>query len=556
MKPGDGSKWNDKAPLSPTTPPNTTSSSQQHWDAHYHYQFKANLSRQEEPLDSQQQLIILKQAEFEPPQRRDRPRQPYRCALRYPSRNNEADSLLNNIKISIPAFKGLYDPDLYLKWEMKVNKIFECYDFPEVKKVQLAFMEFTGYAATWWEFQQHQCRRDRYHLIDTWQEMKDGIWSIEEYHKELETALNRIGKEETLVATIKQYIEGINPDISCKVELRDFESIEAMIHCASIVEQQLRDGHRRPMQSTPTRTPWSAPQPSCRPEYSSPIPNRINPTQPGPSAQPQNGMPGRACDVQCHNCRGWGHFQAQCLNCRILLLTEQNELESASEEELDEAEVVWDATQSLYSLPVDEIEDEKLKQAHTTRLWPLTPKDINEDQRIMQEKFKEKKEHEKRAESKFPIPPGQPVVDPKNSKGRTSASKGATKAAHLTTSSPSSSDNSDPLRGPVTRLRAKKLQRYFQCYVQKKLEDDRIESEVCKLVNMTSIEGGTDWRELQCEPGCEQPVAPASVSYSASEGVSGADRVRDMLDFSTDVSYSVTRSASDPVVPATCLALE
>ena len=66
--------------------------------------------------------------------------------------------------------------------------------------------------------------------------IKQGTRSIEEYHKELETALNRVGKEETLNATIIRYIEGMNPDIACEVELKEFTSIERMVQYASIVE--------------------------------------------------------------------------------------------------------------------------------------------------------------------------------------------------------------------------------------------------------------------------------------------------------------------------------
>ncbi|KAH6802213.1 Chalcone-flavanone isomerase family protein [Perilla frutescens var. frutescens] len=83
----------------------------------------------------------------------------------------EKDRMLNNIKTSIPEFEGLHDPDIYLDWERKVEKIFDCYDFTEVKKVQLACLEFRGYAATWWEMQQERRRRNRNPPIDTWEEM-------------------------------------------------------------------------------------------------------------------------------------------------------------------------------------------------------------------------------------------------------------------------------------------------------------------------------------------------------------------------------------------------
>ncbi|KAH6820467.1 hypothetical protein C2S53_002625 [Perilla frutescens var. hirtella] len=384
MKPGDGNnKKNDKTPSTPNTPTDASSSDHLPWDAQWHYKamsqhferlqneaaprqaevpaaetadaraqpVQAELARVEARANTralpqvprrQQQVQVdyhedrdaeddygdlaeESEPEFELYQRRDRPRQPYRRAAH-----------------------------LYLDWERKVNKIFDCYDFPEVKKVQLAFMEFTGYAADWWEnIQGHQCR-NRYPPIDTWQEMKDihqGTRSIEEYHKKLETAMNRVRKEETLIAIINRYIEGMHPGIACEVELKDFTSIEAMIHYASIVERQLKEGRRRPSQSTPARTLWvrgesstlrtapthpqgqlsqlachfeqSAPQPTRRPEYSSSVPSWNN----------QN---------------------------------RTNELESASEEELDEVEAARDATQSLENPPVDEIEDEKPKQAYVS----------------------------------------------------------------------------------------------------------------------------------------------------------------------------------------------
>ncbi|KAH6781706.1 hypothetical protein C2S51_006999 [Perilla frutescens var. frutescens] len=147
--------------------------------------------------------------------------------------------------MSILEFEGLHDPDLYLDWECKVDKIFTCYNFPELKKVQLASLEFRGYAASW-DLEKKLTR------------IKQGTRSIKKYHKKLETALNRVGKEESLNATIIRYIEGMNPDIACEVELKDFMSVEEMVHYASIMEIQLREGRRRSHHSAaPTRPSWN-----------------------------------------------------------------------------------------------------------------------------------------------------------------------------------------------------------------------------------------------------------------------------------------------------------
>ena len=60
------------------------------------------------------------------------------------------DNNLGSIKLKIPEFKGESNPEFYLEWEDKVEKIFDIHDYSEKKKVKLAVVEFSGYASTWW----------------------------------------------------------------------------------------------------------------------------------------------------------------------------------------------------------------------------------------------------------------------------------------------------------------------------------------------------------------------------------------------------------------------
>ncbi|KAH6829249.1 hypothetical protein C2S53_007947 [Perilla frutescens var. hirtella] len=267
------------------------------------------------------------EADFNPPWQahcQDQPRAPVRQAVRYERpRYGDGDGLLNNIKMSISEFEGRHDPDLYLDWERKLDKIFNCYDFPEIKKVQESYPPID----TWEEIKGFL--RGRFIPVHYERELekklnkiKQRARSIEEYHKELETALNRVGKEESLNATIIRYIEGMNPDITCEVELRDFTSIDDMVHYASIVERQLREGHHRSHQTSALkRPPWN--KAPVQPNFTWPNP---------PNTVPTSAL-SRARDVQCHKFQGWGHFQNQCPNRRVLIITDQNELESASEDD-------------------------------------------------------------------------------------------------------------------------------------------------------------------------------------------------------------------------------
>ena len=62
-----------------------------------------------------------------------------------PPRNREqVEERLGKIKFIIPKFKGEQDPDAYIEWELKVDKIFRLHNYTEEKKVALASLEFEG----------------------------------------------------------------------------------------------------------------------------------------------------------------------------------------------------------------------------------------------------------------------------------------------------------------------------------------------------------------------------------------------------------------------------
>ena len=46
---------------------------------------------------------------------------------------------LGNIKMKIPSFQGMNDPEAYLEWERKVELVFDCHNYFENKKVKLVF---------------------------------------------------------------------------------------------------------------------------------------------------------------------------------------------------------------------------------------------------------------------------------------------------------------------------------------------------------------------------------------------------------------------------------
>ena len=177
-----------------------------------------------------------------------------------PRRDND----LGNIKIKIPSFQGKSDPEVYLEWETKMEMVFDCHNYAEIKKVKLAAIEFTDYAIVWWDQLLINRRRNREPPVDTWEEMKmlmrkrfvpshyyrglyqklqrlnQGSKSVEEYYKEMEVAMIRANVEEDREATMARFLHGLNREIADIVEMQHYVELTDMVHQAIKVEEQLK----------------------------------------------------------------------------------------------------------------------------------------------------------------------------------------------------------------------------------------------------------------------------------------------------------------------------
>ena len=87
-------------------------------------------------------------------------------------RARRIDHDLGSIKLKIPSFQGKNDPEAYLKWEKKVELVFDCHNYSEEKKVKLAAVEFTDYAIIWWDQLVLSRTRNLERPINTWEEIK------------------------------------------------------------------------------------------------------------------------------------------------------------------------------------------------------------------------------------------------------------------------------------------------------------------------------------------------------------------------------------------------
>jgi hypothetical protein len=84
----------------------------------------------------------------------------------------DLDGDLDAIKLKIPRFQGKNDPEAYLEWEKRVDCIFYCHNYSEVKKVKLVVIEFTDYVLIWWDQNVISRKRSGERLVASWEEMK------------------------------------------------------------------------------------------------------------------------------------------------------------------------------------------------------------------------------------------------------------------------------------------------------------------------------------------------------------------------------------------------
>ena len=191
------------------------------------------------------------------------------------------------IKLHVPKFTGKEDPDAYFDWEEQCDQIFRIHNLADPKRVNLACVEFSGYALTWWnQLQENQLLLGRDH-IDTWEEMKQAMRRrfvplqyqrdlrnklqrlnqdtrmMDEYYKEMELLLVHARIHEDEESKMARFLHGLNNEISDFVEMFPYNTLQDILEQAKRTERKVqRSGHGR-ISHNRTTTPWQRLQPSA-----------------------------------------------------------------------------------------------------------------------------------------------------------------------------------------------------------------------------------------------------------------------------------------------------
>ncbi|XP_050875736.1 uncharacterized protein LOC127079398 [Lathyrus oleraceus] len=272
-------------------------------------------------------------------------------------RRRQGGDNLRGIKIKVPTFVGKSDPEAYLEWETKLEQIFNCHNYSNLEKVQVASIEFKEYALVWWDQLTKDRRRYAERPIDTWEKMKrimrrrfvpsyyhrelhnklqrltQGSKSVEEYFKEMEVLKIRANVEEDDEATMARFLHGLNHDISDIVELHDYVEMDELVHQASKLEQQLkRKSQARRNSTTFNSQSWKdkTKKEGASSSKEATVENK------GKTITSSSSSVSTNKSVKCFKCQGQGHIASQCPTKRTMLMEENEEIVEEEDGDYDE----------------------------------------------------------------------------------------------------------------------------------------------------------------------------------------------------------------------------
>jgi hypothetical protein len=76
------------------------------------------------------------------------------------------------VKLNVPRFTGKENADEFLEWAEQCDQIFRVHNLSDQHLVNLASVELSGYALTWWNQVQENQLELGLGYIYTWEEMK------------------------------------------------------------------------------------------------------------------------------------------------------------------------------------------------------------------------------------------------------------------------------------------------------------------------------------------------------------------------------------------------
>ncbi|KAK1663838.1 hypothetical protein QYE76_051997 [Lolium multiflorum] len=319
------------------------------------------------------------------PQPQPQQRQDHGEARPPPRRNDRnEEEIFGKLKFTMPKFQGEEDPDAYLSWVLKVDKIFRIHNFSEAKKVAMASLEFEGYANVWWEEVNKKREKEDLAPIDTWEEMqevmhtrfvpthhkrdlfnkltqlKQSYKSVEEYYKEMHMTMMSANVDEREEQTMARFLNGLNIPVKRIVEFLPYKNMVELLHQATRAERQVRED----LASAKTKTFFAARNAmnaSSSIKNTSALASKDPPKQarsdikttsfkPEQSTMSSKASTGSS-NITCFKCGAQGHKSFECTNTRVMITRNDGNVDYLSEDAYEAL------VQAATTLEDEELED-------------------------------------------------------------------------------------------------------------------------------------------------------------------------------------------------------
>jgi hypothetical protein len=155
----------------------------------------------------------------------------------------------------------------------------------------------------------------------------------------------RANVEEDQEATMARFLSGLNRDIANVVELQHYVEVEGMVHMAMKVEMQLeRKGAARytSVSSTHWKPKWDRTDQAVVKGKAEPPKGKDEGTS---KNKPKvDFQPSRNRNIKCFKCLGSGHIASQCPNKWVMVMRNNGEVTTDSEDDSDEMPELVDAS--------------------------------------------------------------------------------------------------------------------------------------------------------------------------------------------------------------------
>ncbi|XP_074303229.1 uncharacterized protein LOC141637663 [Silene latifolia] len=240
----------------------------------------------------------------------------------------------------LPEFVGGADPEAYLEWERKIDRLFDFKDLDDDKRCRFAILKLSKGASLWYEAMKAKRVREGKEKIDSWVSLKRKLRKRYVPSTHRLSTYRKIADFRQGKLSVSEYLDEFQ-NLAIMGELEELNPKGNLSMGVGRIQNRVSLNHGRdPSLNVKTSNDQSVSNTSTG-----------NPKNTAGQSSKTPGKETSLAKVRCFKCQGFGHYQSACPNQRVVTLREALECRDellAEEEQMDE-----------FSIPNDNEEGEE-----------------------------------------------------------------------------------------------------------------------------------------------------------------------------------------------------